>query len=311
MRLPGLRIVSSLTSPEPAAKFAVSAIIHDFERASPCVLASEESLAKYKKKRARELKHDRFRDATMLLADRMAERVAGRGRQVLYVLLAVVVIAAAGYGIYRWSQKRNEEAKQAMGRAIAIARAQITTTPPPNSKDPTFTTEQERAQRAIEEFQKVAAKYGEPYRTEARFFIASNQLITDHDRGLAELQSLSTGGGDVAVLAKFVLAQAKEADGKLDEAAALYGEVARQGGSIITPESANLRLAMVYDKQGKKKEAADLLFNIASAARNAKDKDGKPIPESAAAREAAQKLMKIDSARHAQLPKPPETDLSF
>ena len=35
-------------------------------------------MAKYKKKRARELKHDRFRDTTMLLADRMADRVAER-----------------------------------------------------------------------------------------------------------------------------------------------------------------------------------------------------------------------------------------
>ena len=95
-------------------------------------------MAKYKKKRARELKHDRFRDTTMLLADRMADRVAGRGRQILYVLLGLVVLAAAGYGIYRWRHKHNEEASAAMGRAIAIARAEITTTPPANPKDPVF-----------------------------------------------------------------------------------------------------------------------------------------------------------------------------
>jgi len=266
-------------------------------------------LAKYKKKRARELKHDRFRDTTMLLADRMADRVAGRGRQVLYVLLGLIVLAAAGYGIYRWRHKHNEEAAAAMGRAIAIARAEITTTPPANPKEPVFSTEQERATRAIEEFQKVAAKYGEPYRTEARYFIARSLLVTDRDKGLAELQSLSTGSGEIAVLAKFVLAQAKESDGKLDEAAALYSEIAKMGATIVTPDSANLRLAMIYDKQGKKKEAADLLFNIVSTARNAKDKDGKPIAESAASRDAAQKLRNIDAARHAQLPAPPVTDL--
>lgn len=268
-------------------------------------------MAKYKKKRARELKHDRFRDATMLLADRMAEKVAGRGRQVLYVLLAVVLIAAAGYGIYRWRHKHTEEAEQAMGRAIAIARAQVTASPPANPTDPVFSTEQERAQRTIDEFQKIAAKYGEPYRTEARYFIASSLLITDHDRGVSELQSLSSGSDEVAVLAKFALAQAKEADGKLDEAVALYTEIAKLGASIVTPDSANLRLALVYNKQGKKKEAADLLFNIVSTARNAKDKDGKPVPESAAAREATQQLLKIDPARHAQLPPPPPADLSM
>lgn len=268
-------------------------------------------MAKYKKKRARELKHDRFRDTTMLLADRLADRVAGRGRQLLYGLLAIIVIAAAGYGIYRWRYKHNEEAQAAMGRAIAIARAEISPNPPANSKDPVFSTELERAQRAIQEFQKVAVKYGDPYRTEARLFIARSLLVTDHDKGVTELQSLSSGTSDTAVLAKFGLAQAKEGDGKLDEAAALYAEIAKLNATIVTPESANLRLAKVYEKQGKVKEAADLLFTIVSAARSAKDKDGKSIPESAASREATQELLKIDPERHKQLPAPPPAELSL
>ena len=268
-------------------------------------------MAKYKKKRARELKHDKFRDTTMLLADRLATRSAGRGKQILYVLLAIVVIIA-GVLIYRsWSKKHANEAKAAMGRAIAIARAEINPAPPANSKDPIFSTEQERAKRAIEEFQKVVAKYGDPYRSEAQLFIARNLLVTEPERGVTELQNLSTGSGEVAVLAKFALAQKKESDGKFDEAAAMYAELARQNATIVTPESANLRLALVYDKQGKKKEAADLLFNMVSAARSAKDKDGKPIPESAAARAAVRELLRIDPERHKQLPAPPPMDLTL
>jgi len=302
-------------------------------------------LAKYKKKRARELKHDRFRDTTMLLADRLAERVAGRGRQIIYGLAAVLLIAVAVYGIVRWRNKHAEEAEQALGRAIAITRAEVKDAPAPNSKDPVFSTEQERAQRAIDEFQKIAAKYGEPYRSEARYFIATNLLVTDRAKGIdefqkiaakygepyrsearyfiatnllvtdrakgiGELQSLAQGSGEVAVLAKFALAQAKEADGSFDEAAALYGEIAKLNATIVTPESANLRLASVYNKQGKKKEAADLLFNMIDAARKAKDKDGKPVPESSAAREAGQLLKKIDPARWAQLAPAPAPDLS-
>lgn len=268
-------------------------------------------MAKYNKKRARELKHDKFRDTTMLLADRLATRTAGRGRQVLYALLAVVVVAAAAYGIYRWRQKRSDEAEAAMGRAIAIARAEINPAPPANSKDPVFSTEQERAKRAIEEFQKVVAKYGDPYRSQAQLFIARSLLVTEPERGAAELQTLSNGSGEVAVLAKFALAQKKESDGKFDEAAAMYADLAQRNQAIVTPESANLRLALVYDKQGKKKEAADLLFNMVSAARSAKDKDGKTIPESAAARAAVRELLRIDPERHKQLPAPPAMDLSL
>lgn len=261
-------------------------------------------MAKYKKKRARELKHDRFRDTTMLLADRLAERAAGRSRQIVYGLAAIVIIAAAAYGIVRWRHKHAEEAEQAMGRAIAINDAEISNSPVPGSHDPVFSTPQERSERAIQEFEKVAAKYDEPYRSEARYFIVTNKLVTDRATAETELQSMSQGSSEIAILAKFALAQTKESDGNLDEAARLYGEVAKAGSGTVTPDIANLRLASVYDKQGKKDEAAGLLFGIVIAARKAKDKDGKPLPESAASRAAAQQLLKIDPARHAQLPPP-------
>ena len=269
-------------------------------------------MAKYKKKRVRELKHDRFRDTTMLLADRLADRVAGRRKLILYVLLGLVVLAAVAYGVVRWRHKHAEEAEQAMGRAITINGAEISQAPASSSKDPVFTTQQERSERAIKEFEKIAAKYGEPYRGEARYFIATNQLVTDRIKGESELQALSQGSGETAILSKFALAQAKEADGNLDEAARLYSEIAKADSIIVTPESANVRTAIVYDKQGKKKEAADILFNLVEASRKARDKEGKPVPESAAAREAAQTLLKVDPARHAQLtPLPPPAGLSF
>jgi len=262
-------------------------------------------LAKYKKKRARELKHDRFRDATMLLADRLADRVAGRRQQIVYGLIALVVIAVGIYVFVRWRHKHAEEAQAAMGRAIAINGADINPAPPPGSKDPVFASQQERSERAIHEFEKIAAKYGEPYRTEARYFIATNELVTDRLKAETDLQNLSQASGDTAILAKFALAQAKEADGNLSEAARLYGEIAQANSPVITTNTANLRLAAVYDKQGKKKEAADIIYNIVDASRKARDKDGKPIPESSASREAAQQLLKIDPTRHAQLPPPP------
>jgi len=262
-------------------------------------------LAKYKKKRARELKHDRFRDATMLLADRLADRVAPRRQQILYGLIALVVIAIGVYAFVRWRHKHAEEAQAAMGRAIAINAADITPEPPPGSKDPVFTSQQERSERAIQEFEKVAAKYGEPYRTEALYFIATNELVTNRLKAETDLQNLSQGSGDTAILSKFALAQAKESDGNLAEAGRLYGEIAQANSPVVTPNSANLRLAAVYSKQGKKKEAADILFNMVDTARKARDKDGKPIPESSASREAAQELLKIDPTRHAQLPPPP------
>src|SRR5207245_1502649 len=107
----------------------------------------------------------------------------------------------------------------------------LSTGQPPGGdpKAPTFSSEQERAQKAIEEFQKVAAKYGDPYRTEARYFIATNLLYLDRDTGLRELEELTRRNfPEVVTLSKFALAQEKEGDGKYDEAAKLYTELAAQ-----------------------------------------------------------------------------------
>ena len=188
----------------------------------------------------------------------------------------------------------------------------MSATPAPGSSTPSFNSEQERAQKAIDEFQKVAAKYGDPYRTEARYFIATNLLYVDRNKGISDLNELATNRNrDVATLSKFALAQAKEADGKYDEAVALYRELAAQTSGVVTAETANLRLAMVYEKQGKKKEAADLLFNMVEAVRKARDAENNPLPQSQAARDAAQELQKLDPARYEQLTPEAPANLPF
>jgi tetratricopeptide (TPR) repeat protein len=274
-------------------------------------------VAKYKKKRARELQHDKFRDAAGRVFDRVGERLEGRGKAILYVLVGVVLLGVLVLVWKSWSDRKADEARRALGRGIAIATAPLATASPapiaPNATGLTFNSEQERAQKAIEEFQKVAAKYGDPYRTEARYFIATNLLYIDRDKALSELTELTKAGVvEAATLAKFALAQAKEEDAKYDEAARLFMELAAQNSTVVTADTANLQLANVYEKQGKKKEAADLLFNIVDASRKAKDTDGTPIPPSAAAREASEKLQKIDPERYAKLtPEAAAPDLPF
>jgi hypothetical protein len=44
-----------------------------------------------------------------------------------------------------------------------------------------------------------------------------------------------------------------------------------------------------------------LLFNIVEASRKAKDADGTPLPPSSAARDASEKLQKLDADRYAKL----------
>ena len=260
-------------------------------------------MAKYKKKRARELQQDRFRDTTMSFFDRLGDALEGRGRTILYTLAGVILAGFVVMFFIKWSNRKADEAQQALGRAITIASTPVQPNPVAGVNQQTFSSEKDRAQRAIEEFEKVAAKYGDPYRAESRYFIASNRLVLDRQKGMSELAELSNSKvAEVAALSKFALAQANESDGKLDDAAKLYSELARLNSATVTPETANLRLAKVYEKQGKKKEASDLLFNIVDASRKAKGSDNLPLPVSSAAREAADELKKLDPDRYAQLP---------
>ncbi len=273
-------------------------------------------MAKYKKKRARELQHDKFRDTAGKVFDRVTDRLEGRGKALLYGIVGLIVLAVLIGFWLNWRHRKADEAQRALGRAIAIASTSVLSALPSSPVPPsgnTFSSEQERAQKAIEEFEKVAAKYGDPYRAEARYFIAANLLYSDRERGLSELTEMSKSDvPEVSVLSTFALAQAKEADARYDEAAQLYMQLAQKNSTLITPETANLRLAAVYENQRKKKEAADLLFNIIEPSRTAKDSDGRPLPPSAAAREASGKLQKLDPDRYAKLtPEAPAADLPF
>jgi tetratricopeptide (TPR) repeat protein len=271
-------------------------------------------VAKYKKKRARELQHDKFRDAAGRIFDRVSDRLEGQGKVILYGLAGIVLLAVL-VGVYlRWSHRKSEEARLALGKAISIATAPVASASPlPGAPTPEYSSEQQRAQKAIEVFQQVANKYGDPYKTEARYFIATNLLAVDRNKGMTELAEVSKSSvTEPAALAKFALAQALESDGKFDEAAKLFSELAAQNGAVVTADTANLRLAGLYEKQGKKKEAADLLFNIVEASRKAKDADGMPLPSSSASREASEKLQKLDADRYAKLtPEAPSGDLPF
>jgi tetratricopeptide (TPR) repeat protein len=272
-------------------------------------------VARHGKKHAREVKRDRFREGTLGFFEKLGDRLEGRGKTILYALGGLVLFAALAYAFTSWRAGKANEARQALGRAIDIAESPVATASPAPAPQPgkqIYASEKERAQRAAEEFQKVADKYtSEPYRSQANYFKATNLLLVDRAKGLSELDALTkSGDGEVSAWAKFALAQAQESDGNYDAAAALYKDLANAGGNAVVPaDTVNLRLAACYEKQGKKNEAVELLFQMVKASREAKDKNGKSVAPSSAAHDADQKLEQLDPARHAQLP--PESPRDF
>jgi hypothetical protein len=251
---------------------------------------------------------DPFQAQVVPRIEKAGEKLEGKGKTILYGLGAIAVIALLIFLFMRWSRGTSAEAQAALGKAIATSQAQISETgTPPTSAGKTYKTEKERAEAAIAEFQQVVDKFGGAAAEKARYFIAVNRLFVDRPAGIQELEGMTSASSDVAKLAKFALAQTRVEDNRLDEAAALYKELAGMDDAVVAKDTINFELAKIYEKQDKKKEAADLYYNIAKAASEAKDADGKPVRMTETATESKARLKDLDPERAKEIvDAPPE-----
>ncbi len=233
----------------------------------------------------------------------------GQGKNILYGLGAIAVLGLVVWIIYSWSGRSNAEAQTALGKAIEISQASISETPPPaGSTQRSFRTQRERAEASIAAFQAVADKFGGSVGEKAKYFVAVNRLMVDRPAAIVELESLAGSKGEVGSLAKFALAQAYASDGRMDLAIRLYEELLASSDPVVSKESIRKELAALYEKQDRRQDAVNTLFDLVKAASEAKDPDGRSVPLSATAQSAKDKLKELDPERAKEIPEPtPET----
>lgn len=245
---------------------------------------------------------DAFQQQTNKQIAELSKKVEGKGRTIIYAIAAVAVLAVLIGLIYTWNRRSSGAGQTALGKAIETANAPVTTQPvPPTYTGKVFKTERERAEAAVAEFQNVANAYSGTVGEKAKYFAATTKLSIDRNAAIQELEGLAKTSGDIGMLSKFALAQAKQGDNKLDEAVALYQELASANDSVVAKDTVNMELASIFEKQGKKAEAADLYFKIADTASKAKDSEGQPIQLSPTANEAKAKLQALDPAKAAEI----------
>lgn len=255
---------------------------------------------------------DAFQQNVNAKLDEVGKKFEGNGRKIVYAVLALLVIALLVFVVMRLSRRSGAEAQAALGKAIETSQLRVTDQPvPAGSTEKTFKTEKERAEAAIAEFQTVVDKFGGSVGERAKYFIAVNRLVIDRAAGISELEAIAGSSSDNGKLAKFALAQTRADDGKFDEAAKLYQELIAMPDAIIAKDTLNFALAKVYEKQDKKKEAADLYFTIAKTAADAKDAEGKPIPMTQTARDAKDRVTELDPERAKEIVEPPPSTSPF
>lgn len=249
---------------------------------------------------------DEFQTNVGSKVEELGKKLEGQGRNILYGIGALAVLGILIWIFYAWSTRTSSAAQAALGKAIETSQSQVTDTPPPaGSVGKTFKTEKERAEAAITEFQAVVDNHGGAAGEKAKYFIAVNKMYVDRYAAIADLEGLSKGSDEVGKLSKFALAQAYANDNKLDQAATLYTELAGMADPIVAKESINAALADVYEKQGKKQEAVNVLFDLVKQASEAKDLDGKPVPLTQTATAAKEKLTQLDPEKAKELPQQP------
>lgn len=252
---------------------------------------------------------DAFQSTVAKKVEDVGKTFEGKGKTILYALAALVVLGILVFIFYRWNNSSNAQAQTALGKAIETSQAVVSESPQPaGSTIKSYKTEKERAEAAIAQFQAVADKFGGDAAEKAKYFIAVNRLSIDRAAAITELEGLASANSDVGKLSKFALAQAKVADGKPDEAIALYQELAAMDNPIVAKETINFELAKLLEKQGKKTEAAEVYFTIAKTASELKDLEGKPVPLSLTARESKEKVEELNPEKAKEIVEPtPET----
>ncbi len=248
---------------------------------------------------------DQFQERVGKKVEDLGSKFEGKSKNILYGIAAVAVLAVLIGIFFAWNRRTNAQGQTALGKAIETSSAQVTDSPQPaGSTAKTFKTEKERAEASVAEFQAVADKFGGDVGDKAKYFVAVNKLVIDKPAAVSELETLAQKSGEIGILSKFALAQAKANDGDLDKAAALYGELSALDNSILSKDTINFELAKIYEKQGKKDEAVNLLFNLVKTASEAKDLDDKPVPLSENAKKAKIKLAELNPDKAKEIPEP-------
>lgn len=240
--------------------------------------------------------------------DEVGKSLEGKGRTIVYGLAAIAVLAVLIAVFMSWSRRSGAAGQAALGKGIETSQLRVTDVPPPaGTTEKTFKTEKERAEAAISEFQSAADKFGGDIADKAKYFIAVNKIFVDRPAAISELEALAQRSDEIGKMSKFALAQTRVADNKLDEALAMFQDLAKMDDPIVAKDTVNFEIAKIYEKQEKKTEAADIYFNIAKASAEMKDRDGKAITPTQTATDAKERLTDLDPERAKQIPEPTPT----
>jgi TolA-binding protein len=199
--------------------------------------------------------------------------VQTRGGDLTKLVVAVVVLIAIVAGYAWWRSTRDAQANALLASALATYEMPVVPpqAPAPGSPAPvaqagTFQSERERLDASLPKFLEAAdANPGSPAAITARFHAASIlAAVGKHAEAEQRYQQVIDRAGTSIYgrTARMGQAEAQVAQGKFDQAIALYTELSRDTASTLPLDSVLLQLGRAYARAGKKEEAVRAFTRI-------------------------------------------------
>jgi tetratricopeptide (TPR) repeat protein len=195
------------------------------------------------------------------------DAIAPHARNLGYAAAGAAVMIAIVWVALYWSESKREKATEAYGHAVRVYTADLLPEDgkKPDDDLPHFKTAKERAEAALAELDQLEKDHGSTsVAKEAHAFrlgVLYDLGRYDDARATAEKVPDEGKADPVKILAREDAGLALEDTGKLDEAMAVYKELAEKGGDFFR-ERALFDQARVLAKKGDMAGAKDLYKKI-------------------------------------------------
>lgn len=202
------------------------------------------------------LKEDKF----LLTVDSARDFFLAKQKQIILVVGAVAAVGLAVLGIRYYLAQQDESAKDQLSAALRIYHGTVlgsAPTAPAGTSEPVFATSAEKYEKALTEFQKLAAQHdSRPSGKIAKYYAGlSLRELNKTNEAIATLEALGKDSSDYGVLAQRALVSIYEGTGNLAKAAEVCQQLAQSKSAVVPKSDTLMQLAQLYERQNKKSEA--------------------------------------------------------
>ena len=213
-----------------------------------------------------QLKEDRFSKATFEAAEKTVNWTQEHQGKLIVAAVAVVVVAAIGFGGWYYVKTQDEKASFELATAVRTLETPLRPAGTPEQPGfPSFESATARATEARKEFQAIADKYPQTHTGKmARYFVGLTAAqLGDNATAEHNLQEAAgSSDADLASLGKFALASEYAAEKKDTEAVTLYKQLIDRPTLLVSKVTAQLELASFYASHQKPDEARNIYEQI-------------------------------------------------